>query len=162
MFSCKSDDAVENRFPVFTEQDLVFVHGTDSLTWVLTELQIDEELASMFEQPCLEDDVLTFYPGQKYANVTLGEVDCGNDERILTFLNLRIYFDDDSFEGAIRASLVIGYDWLSGGAGLVDLEDYYLLEANSDRLIFVLPVGDNVVKEDYRDYIRYYVLESVN
>ena len=169
MFSCKTDDELyiplpESAFESMYE-DMVFINGGDSLTWKITEMQHISELASIFQQSCTVDDLFTFYEGQNSANITFGNLDCTVDDKVQTYLSLSIYYIDNFMDSCcmngLSAYIDLEYEYLSGGSESILFVGLHFLEINADRLIIVMREGENVIKEDYRDYKTYFVLERV-
>ena len=164
IFSCKTDDDITAPFPVFTKQDMVFVHGGDSLTWKLTEFQNSDTASTLFTLSCMEDDLFTFYAGQEQADIALGDVSCSGDFTSQNDFGLRVYFEDFNDDtssgstGAIRAAFTLSYEW-PFGTFVSEISDIFqLLEVSQDRMKFVDPELSNVILDDYKTY---FVLERV-
>ena len=82
------------------------------------------------------------------------------------YLSLSIHNTDNFVDSCcindLFANIIFQYDYLSGGFEWCLFLDLRFLEINADRLIIVAREGENVIKEDYRDYNTYFVLERVN
>ena len=170
MFSCKTDDELyiplpESAFESMYE-DMVFINGGDSLTWKITEMQHVSEVASIFHQSCTVDDLFTFYEGQNSANITFGDLDCSVDDKVQTYLSLSISYTDNFVDSCcingLFANITFQYEYLSGGLETILFGSLHFFEINADRLIIVMREGEDVIKEDYRDYKTYLVLERID
>lgn len=163
---CSSDDESlgKTRIPLFTEADLLTIHGSSEKSWRITNFintYHDPSYHLEIELSCLEDDVYTFYSTESLFSVDLGEARCfgANDDGIFT-ADIEIFDGElilmDSWLGeTIYLRFSRGFANEDQTAGGVSIRYFALAELSENRMVFHRAGGEFV-----NEYIEALIFET--